>query len=182
MKALKFILPVVLVMVVLFGVCSNFVQGGESVDLSNLLRIHIRANSNEVVDQNVKYKIKDSFVEFLTPLLADCDTKQKAIDLINKNNQKLKQIADDTLKENNFNYTSNIKITKEQFPTRVYGEYTVPSGIYDAIIVELGTGTGNNWWCVIYPPLCFTNFSTNSQNIVYKSKIMDIINKFFNKE
>lgn len=182
MKALKFIMPAILVVVMLIGVCSNFAQGTESVELSNLLRIHIRANSNEVVDQNIKYKIKDSFVEFLTPLLADCDTKQKAINLVSENNSKLKQIADEILKENNFNYTSNIKITKEQFPTRVYGEYTVPSGIYDAIIVELGNGTGDNWWCVIYPPLCFTNFSTYSQNIVYKSKIMDIINKFFNKE
>lgn len=182
MKALKIILPAVLAIVVLFGVCSNFAQGMECVDMSNLLRIHIRANSNEVVDQNIKYKIKDSFVEFLTPLLADCDTKQKAIDLIVNNNAKLKSIADNILKDSGFDYTSNIKVTKEQFPTRVYGDYTVPSGIYDAIIVELGSGTGNNWWCVIYPPLCFSNFSTNSQNIVYKSKIMDIINKFFNKE
>lgn len=182
MKALKIILPAILLVIVLLGVCSNFVQGAESVDLSNLLRIHIRANSNEILDQNVKYKIKDSFVEFLTPLVADCDTKQKAIDLINKNSSQLKKIADDILKQNNFDYTSNIKISKEQFPTRVYGDYTIPGGIYDAIIVELGTGVGNNWWCVIYPPLCFTNFSTNSQNIVYRSKIMDIINKFFNKE
>lgn len=182
MKALKIILPAILLVIVLLGICSNFAQGVESVDLSNLLRIHIRANSNEILDQNVKYKIKDSFVEFLTPLVADCDTKQKAIDLINKNSSQLKKIADDILKQNNFDYTSNIKISKEQFPTRVYGDYTIPSGIYDAIIVELGTGDGNNWWCVIYPPLCFTNFSTNSQNIVYRSKIMDIINKFFNKE
>ena len=156
MKALKWIISLALAVVVVVGIAVSQVgKDDNTLDTSNLLRIHIRANSNEVVDQNVKYKIKDAFVDFLTPLVCECKTKQEAI-----------------------NYSSKVKVTKEQFPTRVYGEYTVPSGVYDSVIVELGTATGNNWWCVVYPPLCFTNF-TNSSNVVYKSKIMEIINKFF---
>lgn len=182
MKALKWLISFALLVVVLVGICTCQVKSTAQLDTSNLLRIHIRANSNECVDQNVKYKIKDAFVEFLTPLVANCQTKQEAITMIKQNSMALKTLADGILSSHNFNYKSNIKITKENFPTRVYDQYTVPSGIYDSIIVELGTGTGDNWWCVVYPPLCFTNFSTNSSNIVYKSKIMEIINKFFNKE
>ncbi len=179
MKALKWIISLALAVVVVVGIAVSQVgKDDNTLDTSNLLRIHIRANSNEVVDQNVKYKIKDAFVDFLTPLVCECKTKQEAIEMINKNASKLESIADQILKENHFNYSSKVKVTKEQFPTRVYGEYTVPSGVYDSVIVELGTATGNNWWCVVYPPLCFTNF-TNSSNVVYKSKIMEIINKFF---
>ncbi|MDE7301218.1 MAG: stage II sporulation protein R, partial [Clostridia bacterium] len=69
-------------------------------------------------------------------------------------------------------------IREEKFPTRVYGDLTLDEGVYDALIVELGTGTGDNWWCVIYPPLCFT--AANS-DVEYRSIIYDIINKFFNK-
>ncbi len=182
MKILKWVLSALLLVIVLVGVCASQVKSTTELDTSNLLRIHIRANSNEVVDQNVKYKIKDAFVEFLTPLVANCQTKQDAIKMIKQNSTELESLADSVLKKYNFDYKSKVKITRENFPTRVYDQYTVPSGIYDSIIVELGTGTGDNWWCVVYPPLCFTNFNANSSNIVYKSKIMEIINKFFNKE
>mgnify|MGYP002521854701 CR=1 FL=1 len=83
-------------------------------------------------------------------------------------------------KQAGLNYKSNIKIDREVFPTRTYEGYTLESGIYDAIIVELGSAKGNNWWCVIYPPLCFTNYSSaNNQSVVYKSKIWGIIKQFF---
>lgn len=182
MKVLKWGLVLVLGIVLVAGLLVGQGSQTNEVDTSNLLRIHIRANSNEVVDQNIKYKIKDAFVDYLTPLVCECETRQQAIDMINENSASLTQIANNILKDNNFSYTSKVKVTREQFPTRVYGDYTVPSGIYDSIIVELGSGTGNNWWCVVYPPLCFTNFSTNPSSVVYKSKIMEIINKFFNKE
>ena len=180
MKKLVYILPIILVVVILVGVFNN--NSTISINTNNLLRIHIRANSNLDVDQNVKFEIKDEFVNFLTPLVVSCEDKEKAINLIGENSNKLEEIADSILKKHGFNYYSNIKIKKEYFPTRQYENYVVESGVYDSVIVELGSASGNNWWCVIYPPLCFTNFSTNPQNIVYKSKIMEIINKFFNNK
>ena len=179
MKKISICLICFLVLVILLGV---FFSSSQSIKIDNsddLLRIHIRANSNENIDQNIKFEIKDRFVEFLTPLVADCESKTEAICMIESKKNKLKDIADNILKQNGFDYKSNIVIKKEFFPTRIYESYTVESGIYDAVIVELGDASGNNWWCVIYPPLCFTNFSYNSKNIVYKSKIMEIINKFF---
>lgn len=179
MKKITLILMSVLTVVILFGSLVSYNQGIKEIETNNLLRIHIRANSNDTVDQDIKYKIKDEFINFLTPLVADCETKIDAINIINENKSKLETIANSILKENGFGYKSNVKIQKEYFPTRVYENYSVKSGVYDAVIVELGDAVGNNWWCVIYPPLCFTNFSLNSKNIVYKSKIMEIINKFF---
>ena len=140
------------------------------------LRIHIRANSNEVVDQTIKYKVKDQIVEFLTPKIAECDTFQKAINLLTDNLTEIEKVADQTLKENRFNYTSKASVKNEKFPTRKYEDLVLDGGFYDALILELGSGEGDNWWCVVYPPLCFVG---NGEGYVYKSKIMEIINKFF---
>ena len=80
-----------------------------------------------------------------------------------------------TLAEAGFSYRATVSLTKEKFPTRVYDGYTLPAGEYRALIVYLGEGVGDNWWCVVYPPLCFSSLSTG---VVYKSKIAEIIQKW----
>lgn len=144
------------------------------------LRIHIRADSNDEKDQAVKYLIKDAVVDFLTPFIAECDDKKKAESVLKKNLSSIELIADGILAENGFTYKSAAKLKSEEFPTRTYGELTLEKGYYDALIIELGSGKGDNWWCVVYPPLCFTK---TGAGYVYKSKIYEIIRKFFdNKE
>lgn len=143
------------------------------------LRIHVRANSNEQSEQAVKYKVKDKIVEFLTPYIAECDTKQKAQALLNDNLDKIKAVADKVLKENGFCYQARVSVKNENFPTRVYDGVELKGGFYDALIVELGSGKGDNWWCVVYPPLCFTGEQTSYR---YRSKILEIIRAFYNKE
>ena len=146
------------------------------------LRIHIRANSNATVDQNVKYQVKNAVVAYLTPLLSECTTRQQAIDMIEKNSGALTGIADNVLQANGFTYTSAVEIRREEFPARTYQSLTLPQGEYDAVIFELGSGKGDNWWCVVYPPLCFVNATpTDSEEIVYKSKLLEIIRKFFER-
>ncbi|MDE7401761.1 MAG: stage II sporulation protein R [Clostridia bacterium] len=148
---------------------------GEKAD-TDYLRIHVRANSNEQIDQSVKYKVKDAVVEFITPYAAQCTDKERAMEIIKGILPEIEKVCDRVLKENGFSYTSRASVRAEEFPTRVYGELTLESGIYDALIIELGSGTGDNWWCVIYPPLCFTS---GNGNVQYRSAIADIINKFF---
>lgn len=140
------------------------------------LRIHVRANSNSQVDQSVKYKVKDAVVEFITPYAAQCTDKQTAIGIINGLLGDIEEVCDGVLGENGFSYTSKAEVRSEKFPTRVYGELTLEEGVYDALIIELGSGTGDNWWCVIYPPLCFTSATAD---VEYRSLIYDIIEKFF---
>ena len=140
------------------------------------LRIHVRANSNEQIDQDVKYKVKDEVVKFITPYAAQCVDKQTAIEVISGVLDQIEEVCDGVLKENGFNYTLRAQVRTEEFPTRVYGDVTLEAGIYDALIIELGSGTGDNWWCVIYPPLCFT---AGTADVEYRSVIYDIIKKFF---
>ena len=152
--------------------------GLKPVQKQEYIRIHIRANSNEFIDQNIKYKIKDEIVSYLISYIAKCETREDFVTQININLQNMKNIADNILKENNFNYTSCVKFQKENFPDRSYDGTVLKAGIYDAIIVELGQGVGDNWWCVVYPPLCFV--SNKSQDVMYKSRILEIL-KSINK-
>lgn len=172
-------LPIFLFLLLCVGV---FVFNSNTNKLEHdYLRVHIRANSNDEVDQNIKYIIKDSVVDFITPYLIECDTKQKSIDTINGLLNEIESVCDSVLMENGFTYTSNAKIDIEKFPTRSYENITLEEGVYDALIIELGTGKGDNWWCIVYPPLCFVNKSdTNAHNIQYQSYLIEIIEKYFN--
>ena len=145
------------------------------------LRVHIRANSNSEIDQNIKYIIKDNVVDYITPYLISCDTKQKSIDTLTCLLDDIEDVCDNVLRENGFTYTSRARIDEEKFPTRAYDNVTLEAGVYDALIIELGTGKGDNWWCIVYPPLCFVNKSNdNAHNIQYQSYLMEIIDKYFN--
>ena len=162
--------------VVVFVFASN---GGKDPEY-DYLRVHIRANSNNEIDQTVKYLVKDEIVQFITPHLIGCDTKQKSINTINFLLDEIENKCDEVLLKNGFNYKSKARIDKEFFPTRSYDNVTLEEGVYDALIIELGSGSGDNWWCVVYPPLCFVNKSENNvHNIQYQSYLMDIIKRYF---
>lgn len=138
------------------------------------LRIHIRANSNSYDDQNVKYKVKDAVVEELIPLVSEIESFEEAKKVIEANFGFIESVADRVLEENDFTYKTHAKIDNEYFPTRTYEDVTLEEGNYDALILELGSGEGNNWWCIVFPAFCFTK-TKNSDNIVYISRIWEII-------
>ena len=140
------------------------------------LRIHIRADSNQESAQAVKYLVRDAVVEYLTPIVANCQTKAQATTQIQNNLLGIQTVANAVLKMQGISYGASASIKTETFPTRVYGEYTLPSGEYTALIVALGAGQGDNWWCVVYPPLCFV--APTGQNVIYKSKILEIIQRW----
>lgn len=144
---------------------------------SEYLRIHIRAHSNEDSAQAVKYLVRDELVEYLTPIVADCADKDQALLQVEKRLHALSDLASEVLARNGFSYGAVATLQTETFPTRVYGDYTLPAGEYSALIVELGSGSGDNWWCVVYPPLCFTT-AYGKNGIIYKSKILEILQKW----
>ena len=165
----------VLFIIIATVVCATVFSGGQTQ--TDYLRIHVRADSNLERDQSVKYKVKDEVVNFLTPLAAQCTDKERAIEVISSALGDIERVCDGVLKQNGFSYTSHAAIKREKFPTRVYGDVTLEEGVYDALIIELGSGKGDNWWCVIYPPLCFTSSAGKPE---YRSAIYDILRKFFN--
>ena len=167
---ISFALVLIIIVTIISGAFST-----DNKTHTEYLRIHIRADSNEQKAQAVKYKVKDAVVEFLTPYIAECDTKEKAEKTITELLPNIQSVADKVLQKQGFTYKSTAEINNENFPTRIYGDFTLEQGYYDALIVKLGSGEGDNWWCVVYPPLCFTGSGTN---YVYKSKIAEIIKKF----
>ncbi len=151
---------------------------GGTAQTEAYLRVHIRANSNGADDQAVKYEVRDEVVAYLTPVVAECETKDEAVAAIEARLGSIEKVAERVLLENGYAYGARASVRREEFPTRVYDGATLPAGVYDALILELGTGEGDNWWCVVYPPLCFTG---GSANIIYRSKIAEIIRNFFAK-
>ncbi len=173
---------VICVLVVVIGVAFVLFATNKSSPNEEYLRIHIRANSNLEIDQNVKYKIKDKVVEYLIPVLCECETKEQAERALKNNFSGIENVADSILRQNGFSYSSHAKLCNEYFPTRSYQDLTLDEGFYDALILELGEAKGDNWWCVVYPPLCFVSANPTGADVVYKSKILHIINKILGRE
>ena len=141
------------------------------------LRLHVRANSDSAADQAVKYEVKEAIVEYLTPVAASAESKEEAVAALEAALPGIERTANAVLAENGFAYLSHAEIRAEEFPTRVYDGVTLEAGVYDALIVELGSGKGANWWCVVYPPLCFAG--ETGANVQYRSRIWEIIHDFF---
>ena len=158
-----------------------FCFAGCNVEESSVVRIHIRANSNCEEDQGVKMQVRDSVIDFITPLIASCNNACEVKETLNNNLNSIENIADNVLRENGFLYVSNAEIRNEFFPSRDYSGNTFPADYYDALIIELGSGVGDNWWCVAYPPLCFVGDYDGSNSVKYKSKILELINKYFGR-
>ncbi|MFW5779826.1 MAG: stage II sporulation protein R [Bacillota bacterium] len=139
----------------------------------DFLRIHILANSNSDFDQSVKIKVKDVVTLRLSKILIDAKNKEDAKRIIQNKKEDIIYWANQELISNNINYKAQMDIKRQEFPARVYDGIVFEKGLYDAVIITLGQGQGDNWWCVAFPPLCF--ISAGGDEIRYKSKIMEII-------
>lgn len=178
----------IILFAILFIVCTSLVVGvfnektDGDVDIADeVLRIHIRANSNEDQDQSVKYMVKSAVVDYLVPLLVGATDREKAIEIVRAHLSGIADKANTVLKNNGFYYGATAEIKKENFPTRRYDELTLPTGEYTALIVNLGAAEGDNWWCVVYPPLCFVGEVTDGKKVVFVSKLKELIQEFFDK-
>ena len=158
--------------ITLMAICC-FCMKSDGQVCDEYIRIHIRADSDEPGAQAVKYLVRDAIVETLTPIVAECETFDEAVQRLTGAQEALTEVATAVLQGQGFSYTARAEFRCEQFPTRIYGAYTLPAGEYLSLIVELGKAEGQNWWCVIYPPLCFAG--QPGVPIRYKSKIVEII-------
>ena len=142
-------------------ICAFSYAQNISSDIANsVFRLHVIANSDSTEDQNLKLKVRDNLLEFMNELCINCNTKQDAILLVEENKETFKQIALDTIKNEGYSYDVKINIGNFEFPTKQYGDISLPAGYYDALRVEIGNAEGKNWWCVMFPPLCFVDISS----------------------
>lgn len=126
----------------------------------SVFRLHVIANSDSEEDQTLKLKVRDNLLEYMNTIAKDSTNKEEAMRIASEHKNEFIQIAEKTIRENGYEYTVNIQIGKADFPTKYYGDITLPAGEYDALKVEIGEAKGKNWWCVMFPPLCFVDVST----------------------
>jgi len=152
--------------------------GGDNTN-TEFLRLHIRANSNSECDQAIKHVIRGEVINEFTPIFSIVQTRTQAMTVLSDNLARFESIANQVLLQNGFTYTARASLRNEHFPTRSYNGFVLTEGFYDALIINLGTGAGNNWWCVIYPPLCFLDNNIGGERgVVYRSRLQEIIRRF----
>lgn len=127
-------------------------------DLSGkLLRLHILANSDSEDDQELKLAVRDKIIAETAVLFKDAQNADDAARIAEENAALIQKIAEDEIISRGFDYPVSVNLESTRFPTKEYGKISLPRGEYRAVRVLIGDAKGKNWWCVMYPPLCFTN-------------------------
>lgn len=160
-KKLNFIFILTILVFIYIALLSFNYSKAVSSNLSDsVFRLHIIANSDSSEDQELKLKVRDNIINYMNTLTSSSSDKKDVISMVNNHLDSFKEIALNTIKENGYNYDVNIEIGNFNFPTKTYGDISFPAGNYDALKIEIGDAIGQNWWCVLFPPLCFVNSST----------------------
>ena len=168
----KNIILILLLLICYTIICAfSYVNAVSSQISSNVFRLHVIANSDLAEDQTLKYMVRDSILEYMKEITNTATSKEEIIQIINNNKDDFKNIALNTIRNQGYNYDVNIEIGNFEFPTKTYGDISLPCGYYDALKIKIGDAKGKNWWCVMFPPLCFVDItsavvSDDSKNIL----------------
>ena len=123
----------------------------------NIIRFHVRANSDSDSDQQLKLKVKNEVTVLLQPMLTNSDSVEQSRNIIAQHMQDIKDTALDTIHNEGYSYDVDVYFEKSYFPMKEYADVTFPPGEYEAFRIDIGDAEGRNWWCVLYPPLCFVD-------------------------
>ncbi|MBM6837353.1 stage II sporulation protein R [Clostridium saudiense] len=212
MKKNIFCFIIILFVINLFGGCA-ILDNEKSLDLKELsyeeiadklIRFHVIANSDSEEDQALKLKVRDRIIDKMSIKLEKAESLDQARDILNSSIEEVNSIAREVIIEEGFNYDVNTMLSNENFPDKIYGDYIFPQGTYEAYRVIIGSGEGQNWWCVMFPPLCFVDESKNivdtkkldeniaklegkteankkdDDKVIFKFKVVEIFDKMFN--
>ena len=136
---------------------------GESEIYESVLRLHVLANSDGEEDQALKLKVRDAVLAKSEELFANCATREEAIDLTKQSLDVLENTARDALRAEGSTHSVRVELGEEVYPTRNYESFCFPAGTYVSLRIILGEGEGQNWWCVLYPPMCLSAASAKSE-------------------
>ncbi len=127
---------------------------------SNILRFHVLANSDKQEDQELKLKVKDVVITYMSDYINQPDLSlEETKQIVEQHKDEVVALAEEVLREQGVDYEVSAELTKAYFPVKSYGDVTLPAGEYDAFRIQIGEAQGKNWWCVLYPPLCFVDVS-----------------------
>lgn len=175
----KIIIVLAIIMIFLVNIKSR-AKGNFDLEIPlESIRIRIIANSNSITDQYEKITVQKEVQTYLNTLLKNVKTKLEAQSLIETNLEKINLIVDRTLKNINSKSQYVIKYGQNHFPPKRFKGYDYQDGYYESLVITLGSGQGNNWWCVLFPPLCLMETDAESMSdIEYKLFIQDVISKY----
>lgn len=164
-------LPIFIVSIII-GLAYAYITSKPNNDISTIqqgishkiIRFHVIANSDSDADQALKLKVKEAVVNYTAELLCNSKSISETEDLLSSHANDIISIANNVISENDYDYPVTAEITDTYFPTKSYGSYTFPPGTYRAFQIKIGEAKGKNWWCVLYPPLCFIDISHGTVN------------------
>lgn len=156
----RFITVLFLLVIFVFVSALSYVSAVSSNISNSVFRLHVIANSDSTEDQNLKYIVRDELIKYMNEISQNCTTKQEIINLAQKNISNFESIAKKTIQQNGYDYNVSVEIGNFDFPTKSYGDITLPAGNYDSLRVKIGKAEGQNWWCVMFPPLCFVDVTS----------------------
>lgn len=157
MNIRRLFIPIFLAFVLTFTLFEPFIATSEEIS-QKVLRLHILANSDTTYDQNIKLKLKN-YILVETGDIFNKKTLEENIKAAQDNREYIEKLCNDFLYNENCSYSAKVYITKEYFKTRVYDDFTLPSGVYNSIKIVLGEGEGHNWWCIVFPSVCLYSCS-----------------------
>ena len=164
-------------------ICLSFVMICVSIDLvtdkmqlrNDLIRLHVVANSDSAEDQAIKLQVRDVVPAQLEPIMAELNSKEQAYVYIENNLRIIEDRANQKLAELGVEQRASVSLTQEKFDTRHYDTFSLPSGVYDALRVEIGEASGQNWWCVVFPTLCLPAAASDFQDTAASSGFNDTL-------
>ena len=142
-----------------------------------LIRFHVIANSDSEEDQNLKLKVRDAIINYLQPKLLESESIEESELIIKKEYDELEKISKNIILENGYDYDVKVGIDYSKFPTKQYSNVVLPAGEYKALRIIIGEGKGKNWWCVMFPPLCFVDEQNNVIDKETDEKLKSVLTK-----
>ena len=133
---------------------SEMIQNGIA---AKVVRFHVLANSDTEADQKLKLQVRDRVLQEYGSLLQGCENKAETLRALKEVQQEICETAAAAVIEAGYDYPVSVSLVREEFPFRKYGDLIFPAGVYDALRIEIGEGSGQNWWCVLYPQMCFVD-------------------------
>lgn len=167
MKKIITILSFVLIIILISCTFSVNAEASIQKSISNkVIRFHVLANSDREEDQKLKLQVRDEVLKYIYPKLKNSKNIDETREILKRNDTEIKKIAERVIKKNGYSYSVTTGLKKEAFPVKTYGNITLPPGEYEAYKILIGEKRGQNWWCVMFPPLCFVDVTKGS--IAYK--------------
>lgn len=166
------ILVVSLIIGILISAVAGVYSSRVQTDLAkNLLRLHIIANSDTKEDQELKLKVRDAIIKEMSSKFSLSNNIEETKKIAQDNISNIENIAKNVIVQNGKDYSVKAELANVYFPTKYYGDIALPPGNYDAVRVEIGKAKGHNWWCVLFPPLCFVDAANGKLQEGSKDKL-----------